>query len=277
MSLEMITDSSLYLSVQENLESLRHGKTAMIITAASVVAFAAAPALALVSKAALIVCSGYLIGSTLLLGAQLWTDYAPDLCKMLYGFIKGQPEILPNGSWVGLHVLNAHFFDKRLCKALIEFFKGEKAQSVVDFGCGDGKYVQKMIAEGISTYGYDGNPSTPTLSNGTCQTLDLSKPVQLAPAEWVMSLEVGEHLPKEFEQTFIANLMRTAEKGIVLSWAKKGQGGHGHVNEQNNDYIKAIFAENGWVNDVEAEQALRDASYPIYFWFYDTVMVFRKA
>ena len=46
-----------------------------------------------------------------------------------------------------------------------------------------------------------------------------------------MSLEVGEHLPKEFEDIFINNLDNNNNYGIVLSWAIKGQGGYGHYNE----------------------------------------------
>ena len=39
-----------------------------------------------------------------------------------------------------------------------------------------------------------------------------------------MSLEVGEHLPQEFENIFIHNLHNNNKSGILLSWAIKGQG-----------------------------------------------------
>ena len=35
------------------------------------------------------------------------------------------------------------------------------------------------------------------------------------------------------------NLVRLSTKGIVLTWAVKGQGGHEHINTQNNDYVIA--------------------------------------
>ena len=91
-----------------------------------------------------------------------------------------------------------------------------------------------------------------------------------------MSLEVGEHLPQQYERIFIENLMRHAKKGIVLSWAIKNQGGTGHFNEQNNDYIKSIFLSYGYVNDLKAEQKLRSAVYNC-MWFEKSLMVFRKA
>ena len=105
--------------------------------------------------------------------------------------------------------------------------------------------------------------------------LDLAVPVDLGKQyDWVLSLEVGEHIPKEYEAEFIANLDRHAREGVILSWAVKGQGGHGHVNNQDNDYLKAIFEDYGYINDLVAEEALRDASTTP--WFPNTLMVFRK-
>lgn len=257
----------------------------MILTAVAVISSAAFPifgtayGLGFCPFAPTVISGSVTSASLALFGPKVFTNYGPDLCKMIIGFLKGQPKILQNGTWEGLHVGHAHFFDHQLSLELCRFLKNEKAKSVADFGCGTGEYVQNIRTQlNILADGFDGNPDTPAITKGTCKTLDLSAPVKFEQKyDWVMSLEVGEHLPKQYEQTFIDNLIANADKGIVLSWAKKGQGGHGHVNEQNNDYIKAIFEKKGWVNDVAAEQKLRDASYPIYFWFYDTVMVFRKS
>ena len=89
-----------------------------------------------------------------------------------------------------------------------------------------------------------------------------------------MSLEVGEHLPKKFEDIFINNLHQNNKNGIVLSWAVKGQGGYGHFNEQNNDYIKSKICKLGYINDIESENQLRKHS--SLWWFKNTIMVFRK-
>ena len=37
----------------------------------------------------------------------------------------------------------------------------------------------------------------------------------------------------------VETVSQDGENGIILSWAVKRQGGHGHFNEQNNDYIKS--------------------------------------
>jgi cyclopropane fatty-acyl-phospholipid synthase-like methyltransferase len=187
--------------------------------------------------------------------------------------------IHPNGIWEGfVEADDAHCFDEQLCNSLCKFFSREKARSVIDFGCGTGEYVRKIRADSkIICDGIDGNPYTPALSKGMCRIQDLSIPFQLnRNYDWVLSLEVGEHLPKQYEEIFIDNLIRHAEKGIVLSWAIVGHGGYGHINEQSNDYIKAILKSKGWINDVVAENRLRKAANPIYYWFKDTIMVFRK-
>jgi hypothetical protein len=91
----------------------------------------------------------------------------------------------------------------------------------------------------------------------------------------VLSLEVAEHLPVQYEDIFINNLDKLNKKGIVLSWALEGQGGDGHVNEKNNNYVKEKFKKLGYLNDVNAENKLRNATTNAW-WFKKTIMVFRK-
>ena len=138
-----------------------------------------------------------------------------------------------------------------------------------------GSYVRHFNKCGLSACGFDGNPATPQLSKGTCGVLDLSVVADVpTPCDWVLSLEVGEHLPKEHEAAFMDNLHVHNARGMVLSWARQGQGGVGHVNEQNNDYIKAKICAKGYVNDLDAEHALRRAAK--FSYFQSTVMVFRR-
>ena len=94
---------------------------------------------------------------------------------------------------------------------------------------------------------------------GGPHVIDLSEPIDLGKKfDWVLSLEVGEHLPKKFERIFIENLDRHNLRGIVLSWDLKGQGGYGHFNEQSNEYIKSVMATYGYANDIAAESRLRE-------------------
>ena len=184
-------------------------------------------------------------------------------------------KIHSNGYWEGSESSSQHKHDPSLSSALVEFFREENIDTLVDFGCGMGKYVEHFNDCNINACGYDGNPNTPDMTNNTCLVLDLSVPKKFdKPFSWVMSLEVGEHLPRQFEDIFIGNLHNNNEKGIVLSWALKGQGGDGHFNEQNNDYIKRKICKLGYENDTNAEQVLRESS--SLWWFKNTIMVFRK-
>lgn len=182
-------------------------------------------------------------------------------------------KISKNGFWLDDSLVN-HHFDETLANALLTFLKKEQATSIADFGCGHGKYTL-LLEQEINTDGFDGNPNTKTLTNGLCSVLDLSQPIQLEKKyDWILSLEVGEHIPKELENNFISNLDNNNTKGIILSWAIPGQGGHGHYNEQSNDYIKNRFLKLGYINDLEAEKFLRDNSN--HWWFKNTIMVFKR-
>jgi cyclopropane fatty-acyl-phospholipid synthase-like methyltransferase len=180
-----------------------------------------------------------------------------------------------NGFWEGLEASSQHCYDKPLGDGLVDFFKNENVKSLVDFGCGMGNYVKTFKNNNINACGFDGNPNTPELTNNECNILDLSiSKIFEEPFDWVMSLEVGEHLPAQFEDIFINNLHNNNRYGIVLSWAIKGQGGHGHFNEQNNDYVKSKICNLGYINDIESENILRKKS--SFGWFRNTIMVFRK-
>lgn len=181
--------------------------------------------------------------------------------------------ISSTGFWDDNHS-NKHNFDQLLCQGLIRFLKKENVTSAYDFGCGPGWYVKDILLNGIDIKGYDGNPNTPSLTDGVCNVLDLSIEHALPQRDWAISLEVGEHIPKRFEEKFINNLHYHNTKGVILSWAVPGQGGHGHVNECSNEYIKGLFDKLGYTNDLEAEKELREASND--WWFKDTIMVFRK-
>lgn len=103
--------------------------------------------------------------------------------------------------------------------------------------------------------------------------MDLSLPQYLEQQyDWVMSLEVGEHLPKQYEQVLLENIARHAKVGVVLTWATPGQGGHAHVNEQPNEYVIEKLATLGLKYDKEQSIAYRAvAELP---WFKKTIMVF---
>jgi 2-polyprenyl-3-methyl-5-hydroxy-6-metoxy-1,4-benzoquinol methylase len=169
-----------------------------------------------------------------------------------------------------------HIHDISISAALCQYLANKKATTVVDFGCGLGDYAKAFKANGHKVEAYDGNPNTESLSGGIGKVMDLSKPFYLGKKfDVVLSLEVGEHIPKEFEEQFIDNITKHAKKHLIISWAIVGQGGDGHVNCANNDYIIGQIVDRGFKHNAKDSQTIRNAATNA-SWFGYTIMVFDK-
>lgn len=177
------------------------------------------------------------------------------------------------GIWQGENIDEYHAYDQKLCLELVNMFQ---EKNICDLGCGLGDYIKEFKEFRIECDGFDGNPDTPEITNSLCRILNLAEDVgdKIDVYDWVLSLEVGENIPKEYEEVYINNLHIHNKEGIVISWAIEGQPGFGHINCQNNDYIKKIFANLGYMNNTDKEQKLREAS--TLWWFKNTIMVFEK-
>jgi len=185
-------------------------------------------------------------------------------------------ELSPDGSFLGLESQSEHYTDYDLLIGLIEFFQNRSAKDIIDLGCGTGEYVKLMRYGGFSVDGVDGNPDTHILSNGIATYLNLAKKeIELKSYDWVMSLEVGEHIPKCFEQRFLNHVTSKAKSGVVLSWAIPGQIGYGHVNCRPNQYILEKMKQRGFQYDEVSSQELRQRA--SFWWFKNTLMVFCKS
>jgi cyclopropane fatty-acyl-phospholipid synthase-like methyltransferase len=178
-------------------------------------------------------------------------------------------KISPTGYYIGHRVSSCHF-DQKLAELLANLFRG---YTVADFGCGHGDYVRFLQSQGIDCQGFDGNPNTPNYCPG-CFTCDLSEPlIGVRQWDWILSLEVGEHIPLTRANTFLANVADFATKGIVISWAVPGQGGYGHINEQPNSFVSDYFSSAGFYQDHLWQVQLRQAA--SIWWFKESLMVFR--
>ena len=144
--------------------------------------------------------------------------------------------------------------------------------SVLDLGAGVGHYAAPYAACNLTWRGYDGAANIEEATRGTVAWADLSVPIDVGAADWVQSLEVGEHLPAAFAGTYLDNLVRHARRGILLSWAVPEQGGNGHVNNRPNKDVIADLAARGFTLDAERTRALR-ASAELR-WLKQTTMLF---
>lgn len=189
--------------------------------------------------------------------------------------MKNRFGINKNGFWE-TNTEIGHVHDKSLCNSLINYLKEKNVKTLIDFGCGMADYVKSIINEKIICEAYDGNPNTEILTNGIGKVLDLSKEFNLnKKVDCVLSLEVGEHIPKEYEQIFINNLCNHSNDLIILSWAIIGQSGDGHVNCQNNDYVISELKKRGFSYELDSSIKLRN-SISNAKWFKNTIMIFKK-
>ena len=152
-----------------------------------------------------------------------------------------------------------------------------RSKSVASFGDGPGFYREYMLKLGqVKCYdAFDGAPYVKETTNDEVKFLDLSVPIyHLDKYDWVISLEVAEHIPAEFEHIFIDNLVRHAKEGIILSWAKLGQGGHSHINNRDFSYVKEQMELRNLRHDPNLSGLLKNAS--SLSWLRENINVFLK-
>jgi len=168
-----------------------------------------------------------------------------------------------------------HYDDVVLLSELKRIIHENQIHSLVDMGCGSGFYASnfKDILHDVKCF--DGNPHTYEITNGLCNVLDFSQPFNLNKTfDCVMSLEVGEHIPKQFESIFLDNISKHSHNLILLSWAILNQPGDGHVNCQENSYIINEMKKRGFEYDERESQKIRQSN--VIWWFKNTFMFFKK-
>lgn len=175
----------------------------------------------------------------------------------------------------GQPIADLHYMDAGIGPLLARVFRG---CSVLDLGAGSGQYGLHFAAAraGVNYTGVDGALNVERFTNGRVRWEDLTAPILHAesPYDFVMSLEVGEHIPGRLEDAFFANVDANNVCGAALSWAIPGQGGNGHVNCRDNAYVIAKMAALGYAYDAAIADAGRAAAE--LYWFRDTFMFFRR-
>ncbi|XP_053380928.1 uncharacterized protein LOC123561018 [Mercenaria mercenaria] len=150
-----------------------------------------------------------------------------------------------------------HMTDKKLVLALVQFLKGKYIGS---FGDGPGRYKQLVLESGeVKGYdAYDGAPFCDVTSDGRVKYLDLTLPQYGLPLyDWALSFEVAEHIPRRFESVYIDNVVRHAREGVILTWARPGQGGYFHVNNRPFEYVKILMDSLGFNHDNTSSEILK--------------------
>ena len=172
-----------------------------------------------------------------------------------------------------------------------------KGKSLLDLGAGSGQFGYCFNHSGcakdmgVDWRGYDGAVNVEEYTSNArvaevpelpvVKFANLSEPALLPTSDWVLSLEVGEHLRPGETVQFIVNLHLANRDGVIISWALASpwQHGHYHLNNHDNSEVICVFERLGYEfdgasSDVGREAALHDG---VTDWLSKTYMVFRRA
>ena len=139
-----------------------------------------------------------------------------------------------------------------------------QAHRILDVGCGTGRFVAALRAQGMHAEGVERGRLPRALSalrGIPLAHFDLTSKRSLdaiaSTYDIAMSLEVGEHIPGNLSHAFASVLCRAANI-VVLSCAPPGQAGHGHINCQPKQYWEDVMATLDFERDLACEAMFRE-------------------
>ena len=165
------------------------------------------------------------------------------------------------GPWPG----SSHFpVDLGLARTLQCLFRNG---TVLDVGAGSGAYGAWFAscaefrprwtgydgAANVEAFSATGPPGAFTRRLNLC---DIDNATDVGRFDWVMSLEVAEHLPGRCLGSYLNLLVRSNILGIVLAWGQ-GRGGKGHVSPRTRDEVAQIMRSLGYTLAANVTALLR--------------------
>lgn len=194
------------------------------------------------------------------------------------------------GIWSAKEGAENHVFDYELAHYLGQMFR--KQDPVIDVGCGRGTYLRYFHDIGFEKLaGIEGSdqvfkfgnavPFNKHMTFGNVGLWDLSNSIMTPPpiSGNVICLEVGEHIPEQYEDIFIDNLIKLTSSGgyIILSWAVPGQDGIGHVNCKHNIWVIEVMTKRGVIFCPIQSLSIRTCISNHTAWFRNSIMIFQKS
>ena len=169
-----------------------------------------------------------------------------------------------------------HIHSPNVSKWISEFLSDKKDNQIYDFGCGMGSYLNDLHSNNFTKLiGLEVEPPK-TDYEFKINSQNLAHPFILEEKGIVICLEVGEHLPKEYQDVFLDNIENNCSDYLITSWAVRGQGGYGHYNELDNDEIIPEITKRGFTYLPEKSKELRLVVEDFCPYFRNTLMVFKK-
>ena len=217
-------------------------------------------------------------------------------CKPYYARPKKYP-VSKTGAWTYPVCDGQYNFDFYVALAFVDLMngiyeklrveKGIKQLNVIEFGAGCGCYTQFWRSYShFNVMALEGNPRINELTQNSIWSMDLTKAPGASDAllNWQLSegihvvicLEVMEHIPSKFQDMALLNLIRRQPDYLFLSWSNHDDGGQGHVNVRNQEYVsKLMMSKYGYDYLTKATSEIRAAASTAWY-FRDTFSAFHR-
>ena len=154
-----------------------------------------------------------------------------------------------------LSLYNDEFFECHLkyardysIKTMDWYLSSFPMESVVDFGCGIGSYLEIAHSLGLKVKGYEISEVAKKYTSENIQKFieyrDCTLPIiPMKSYDTVLSFETAEHIRAEGTQQFVNNILNAVGKHLLFTAAPPGQQGTGHINLQPREFWIAQFSE----------------------------------
>lgn len=117
--------------------------------------------------------------------------------------------------------------------------------SVVDIGCGSGIFLWDFMSDGKEVLGIDFEENARKMLGEDFIQGDLSESITFQKKyDLALSIEVVEHIDKQFEKTVIENIAKSSDL-FLFSGAKPGQVGENHINCGTKAHWLNLFSHHG--------------------------------
>ena len=181
-----------------------------------------------------------------------------------------------SGAYVLRSCLARYRRDNGLVQAMLDLVGGG---SVIELGAGCGCYTGPMLDSGRvqSIMAFDGVSNIGSLTSELVRHADLTKDLgSLLPLhDWTICLEVIEHVPKQYEDRVLQNVVANVKTGLIFSWLNS-LAGESHVNVQGKAYAIEKLRQLGFRYDDEATRIAKSKLSGEAEWFKDTLLIFYK-